>query len=131
MLVEGVLCAIRMFSLRVARGVLVGEGCEGDLVCHRLGSGDWASGIPRQAGIWASPFPPSSGFGLRHSLYKRDWASFYSAFPTPLSRGPWHNNEKKLKRTLRGPLVFCIPSSLMQASLRRSASIQKKPSSIA
>ena len=39
-----------------------------------------------------------------------DWASLHSAFPTPLPRGPLHNNRKKLKRAPRGPLVFLHPS---------------------
>ena len=38
--VEGMRCAIRKVSLWMARGVSVGMGCEGDLVCHRLGGGD-------------------------------------------------------------------------------------------
>ena len=58
------LCAIRRVSLRVARGALVGVGCEGDLVCHRLGGGDWGSAIPSFVGIWPPAFPGKRGFGL-------------------------------------------------------------------
>ena len=49
---------------------------------------------------------PLRGLGLRHSLLCRDLASLHSAFPTPLPRGPLHNNRKKLKRAPARPSCF-------------------------
>ena len=101
----GVRCAIRRNSLRVARedglerrvagfwcAIVLEVGIEapGFILC-----GDLAYGIPRKQGL-----------GLRHSLLRRDLASLHSAFPTPLPRGPWHNNRKKLKRAPARPSWF-------------------------
>ena len=81
------------------------------------------------SGAWRGFGVPSSwGRGDLGSAIPslRDLASLYSAFPTPLPRGALHNNRKNSRGPQRGPLVFCTPSSLMQASLHRPASVQKK-----
>ena len=67
----------------------------------------WGLGLRHSpAGIWPPAVPPFKGLGLRHSLIRRDLASLHSAFPTPLPRGPWHNNRKKLKRAPARPSWF-------------------------
>ena len=76
--VEGVTCA----------EVLTGGGLG---LRHSLLSRGLTSGIPLKAGIGPPAFPCG------------DWASLHSAFPTPLPRGPWHNNRKKLKRAPARP----------------------------
>ena len=61
------------------------------------------SGVPLSwGGVGLRPlaFPPSSGldliaFGIPLPL---SWGILPPAFPTPLPRGPLHNNRKKLKR---------------------------------
>ena len=55
-----------------------------------------------QAGIGAPAFPCG------------DWASLHSAFPTPLPRGPLHNNRKKLKRAPARPSCFFAPFPRLQ-----------------
>ena len=113
LLVAGVRCAIRRNSLRVARedgleGRVAGFWCAivlevwieapGFILC-----GDWASSIPFFRGIGPTAFP--AGIGPT-AFPCGDLASLHSAFPTPLPRGPWHNNRKKLKRAPARPSWF-------------------------
>ena len=49
-------------------------------------------------GVVCAEVLTGGGLGLRHSPEGGGLASLHSAFPTPLPRGPWHNNRKKLKR---------------------------------
>ena len=52
--------------------------------------------------IWPSAFPCG------------DLASFHSAIPTPLPRGPLRNNGKSARGPQRGPLVFFAPFPRLQ-----------------
>ena len=81
--------------------------------------------------IWPSAFPFCCWWGeiwppaFLTPLPRGDCAS---GIPHSAAAGALAQQLKKLKRAppLRGPLVFCTPSSLMQAGLQRSASVQKK-----
>ena len=69
-------------------------------------------GVPSSwgVGIGAPPFLCGDlAFGIPLPLLVGgDLASLHSAFPTPLPRGPWHNNRKKLKRAPVRPSWFFV-----------------------
>ena len=81
--VEGMRCAIRKVSLRVAQGGGPGEVCGSDLVCSRLG--EW----------WPPAFPPSSGLGL-----------IAFGIPPSAAAGALATTGKKLTERLAAPCVF-------------------------
>ena len=68
-------------------------------------------------GVVCAEVLTGGGLGLRHSPEGGGLASLHSAFPTPLPRGPWHNNRKKLKGRLVAPFVFLHPSLAYKSKL--------------
>ena len=112
---EGVVALLVWLLLGWSGGCVINICVEWVSCAEVLTGGDWASGISllsrdlasgiplrglglrhSPAGIGAPPFPSSSGFGF----------IAFSIPPTPLPRGPWHNNRKKLKRAPARPTWF-------------------------
>ena len=84
------------------------EGVVALLVWLLLGwSGECATSVCVE-GVVCAEVLTGGGLGLRHSPEGGDLVSLHSAFPTPLPRGPWHNNRKKLKRAPVRPSWFFV-----------------------
>ena len=107
---EGVVALLVWLLLGWSGGCVINICVEGVSCAEVLKGGGYASGIPSERGIWPH--------FIQHS-------------PLRCRGGPGTTTEKSSRGPLRGPLGFCTPSSLMQASMQRSASVQKKPSSVA
>ena len=96
------MCATRWSCLRVAQ-----LKCSVGLV-----EGIWcATGLGREGeGLGLRHFPASGAWASGISSEEGDLASFYSAFPTPLPRGPWQQLEKSSQSALRHSVFFCTPA---------------------
>ena len=94
-------CATGMVTFRVERGI-----------CHKCMCG--GGGLRRSflgVGIGAPPFPCKRGFGLRHSLLRRDWGF---GIPHSAAAGALAQQQKKAQRTPGGALCFFAPIPRLQ-----------------